>query len=46
MIKQVLQAINSMGVISENEIAEAAKTSPAMVQQASLYCSKRLPYLY
>ncbi|MCW4025253.1 MAG: FeoC-like transcriptional regulator [Candidatus Bathyarchaeota archaeon] len=34
MIKQVLRAINTTGVISEKEIAEAAKTSPELVQQA------------
>jgi hypothetical protein len=34
MIKQILRVINEVGVISENEIADAAKTSPAMVQQA------------
>jgi hypothetical protein len=34
MIKQILRVINEVGVISENEIAEAAKTSPVLVQQA------------
>ncbi len=33
MMKEILQVINSTGVVNEAEIAESAKTSPAMVQQ-------------
>jgi len=34
MMKEILRKINDSGVVNESEIAEAANTTPAMVQQA------------
>lgn len=33
-MKEILRLINQCGVVNESEIAEAANTTPAMVQQA------------
>jgi len=34
MMKEILRIINDTGVVNESELADATKTSPAMVQQA------------